>query len=47
VLILSVPLLKEPLTWNKVLGMLIVFSGVYLLVSGGSWIRFRAENLPA
>jgi drug/metabolite transporter (DMT)-like permease len=47
VLILSVPLLKEPLTWNKVLGMLVSFAGVYLLVSGGSWIRFRAENLPA
>jgi drug/metabolite transporter (DMT)-like permease len=47
VLLLSVPLLKEPLTWNKVLGMLIAFAGVYLLVSGGSWIRFRAENLPA
>jgi drug/metabolite transporter (DMT)-like permease len=42
-----VPLLKEPLTWNKVLGMLVAFAGVYLLVSGGSWIRFRAENLPA
>ena len=47
VLILSVPLLKEPLSWNKVLGMLIAFAGVYLLVSGGSWIRFRTENLPA
>jgi drug/metabolite transporter (DMT)-like permease len=47
VLLLSVPLLKEPLTWNKVLGMLVAFAGVYLLVSGGSWIRFRAENLPA
>ncbi len=47
VLILSVPLLREPLSWNKVLGMLIAFAGVYLLVSGGSWIRFRAENLPA
>jgi drug/metabolite transporter (DMT)-like permease len=47
VLFLSVPLLKEPLTWNKLLGMLISFAGVYLLVSGGSWIRFRAEYLPA
>jgi len=47
VLILSVPLLQEPLSWNKVLGMLIAFAGVYLLVSGGSWIRFRTENLPA
>jgi len=47
VLILSVPLLREPLSWNKVLGMLIAFAGVYLLVSGWNWIRFRAENLPA
>ena len=47
VLALSVPLLREPLTWNKVLGMLTAFAGVYLLMSGGSWIRFRAENLPA
>jgi len=47
VLALSVPLLQEPLTWNKVLGMLTAFAGVYLLMSGGSWIRFRAENLPA
>jgi len=47
VLILSVPLLREPLTWNKVLGMLVAFTGVYLLVSGGNWIHFRAENLPA
>jgi drug/metabolite transporter (DMT)-like permease len=27
--------------------MLVAFTGVYLLVSGGSWIRFRTENLPA
>ena len=47
VLALSVPLLREPLTWSKVLGMLTAFAGVYLLMSGGSWIRFRAENLPA
>jgi drug/metabolite transporter (DMT)-like permease len=47
VLILSVPLLREPLSWNKILGMLVAFAGVYLLVSGGNWIRFRAENLPA
>jgi len=47
VLALSVPLLREPLTWSKVLGMLTALAGVYLLMSGGSWIRFRAENLPA
>jgi len=47
VLALSVPLLREPLSWSKVLGMLTAFAGVYLLMSGGSWIRFRAENLPA
>ncbi len=47
VLLLSVPLLGESLSWNKILGLLIAFAGVYLLVSGGSWIRFRTENLPA
>ena len=47
VLILSVPLLREPLAWNKVAGMLLAFAGVYLLASAGSWVRFRAENLPA
>jgi len=47
VLILAVPLLREPMSWNKVLGMLVAFAGVYLLVSGGSWIRFRPQNLPA
>jgi drug/metabolite transporter (DMT)-like permease len=47
VLLLSVPLLGETLSWNKALGMLIAFAGVYLLISGGSRIRFSAENLPA
>jgi drug/metabolite transporter (DMT)-like permease len=47
VLLLAVPLLREPISWNKVAGMLVAFAGVYLLVSGGSWIRFQTANLPA
>lgn len=33
--LLAVPLLKEPMTWRRVGGVLLAFAGVYLLVSGG------------
>lgn len=33
--------------WKKILGIALSFAGVYLILTGGQWIRFRLEHLPA
>jgi drug/metabolite transporter (DMT)-like permease len=44
ILVLSAFLLKEPLTWRKLAGVLLSFAGVYLIVSGGAPVGFQAQN---
>ena len=47
ILILSIFLLKEPLTLRKTAGVLLSFVGVFLIVSGGTLVSFQAHNIPA
>ena len=47
IVILAIPILKEGLGWKKILGIALSFAGVYLILTGGQWIRFRLEHLPA
>ena len=47
IVILAIPILKERLGWKKILGIALSFAGVYLILTGGQWIRFRLEHLPA
>ncbi len=47
IVILAIPTLKERLGWRKILGIVLSFAGVYLILTGGQWIRFSLEHLPA
>jgi drug/metabolite transporter (DMT)-like permease len=47
ILILSPLLLAEPLTGRKLLGIFLSFCGVYVIVSGGRFIRFDPALWPA
>jgi len=47
IVILAVPILKEKLGWKKILGIVLSFAGVYLIFTGGQWIRIHFEHLPA
>lgn len=47
IVVLAVPLLKEKLNWKKVLGISLSFAGVYLILTGGQWVRFQLGYLPA
>lgn len=47
ILILSIFLLKEPLTLRKTAGVLLSFVGVFLIVSGGTLVSFQVDNIPA
>jgi len=44
IIILSVPLLKEALTWKKILGIILSFAGVYLIASGGNMTGFSVSH---
>ena len=44
IVVLAVPILKEPMSWRRLVGVLLAFSGVYLLVSGG---RLQLSASPA
>lgn len=41
IIILSVPLLKEALTWKKIFWIILSFAGVYLIISGGNLSVFK------
>lgn len=47
IVVLAVPMLKERLDWKKILGIALSFSGVYVILTGGRWIRLQLEYLPA
>jgi len=47
IVVLAVPILKEKLSWRKIIGMTLSFAGVYVIVTGGRWIRVQSEHLPA
>ncbi len=47
IIILSIFLLKEPLTLRKAAGVLLSFVGVFLIVSGGTLVSFQVYNIPA
>ena len=47
IVFLATVLLKEKLSWRKVIGMILSFAGVYVILTGGRWIRFQTEHLPA
>jgi drug/metabolite transporter (DMT)-like permease len=42
--LLAVPVLKEPMTWRRLAGVLLAFAGVYLLISGGRLLPFASEG---
>jgi len=47
VVIFAALLLKEQLTWRKVLGILISFIGVYIVITKGDVLGFTFSNLKA
>jgi drug/metabolite transporter (DMT)-like permease len=47
IVVLAVPILKERLSWKKILGIALSFTGVYLILTGGMWVRLQLDHLPA